>query len=695
MILKRENPSRSSPRSQKPQSNTAPAPKAEKPTEGRNSQANQGQRRSRTQTPRSLAKRGGQTNNASPHGPKGPGPKPTNGPKGPSPKHPNGPKGPGPKGPKGKGGKRHGAHNRRNSKPPIQKSVESMTQKLHDQLKITIIGGNQEVGGKNMTVVEFEDDILIIDMGLKFPEEDMHGIDYIIPNISYLKGKEKNIRAIALTHGHLDHIGGISHLVPELGNPIIYTGNFTAAMIKRRHEEHKNVAPLNVKICDENSSIKVGKMTIEFVPLNHSIPDTFGILVHTPVGTVFHNGDFKFDFSPVYGEPANLARLAEIGEKGLLALLSDSTGAVKPGYQISEKIVGVELEKAFRSAKKRIFVGSVASNLSRLIQILQLAEKLGRKVALEGRSINNIIDIAFELGYLKLNRNMIIDGKNIRKYRPEEVMVICTGSQGETNAVLPRVVGGEHPYLSLEPDDTIILSASIIPGNEVTISKMMDGIYKHGCNIINYRMMQIHAGGHGCAEDGKLMVRLTKPEYFIPIEGSYSFLKSHADNIKAIGFDEKKIYLPENGQIMEFYKPEGKNETIGVLTENRVVADDVMVDGLGVGDVSNIVLRDRQVMAEDGMFVIIITVNKAGEMIGNPDIISRGFVYMKDNRQLIEGARRKVKTIFKKHKKTGSDTRSKKDINDIIKGKMRDDISLYLYKNMKRRPMVLPVIIDV
>lgn len=559
-----------------------------------------------------------------------------------------------------------------------------------NKLKIMILGGNEEVGGKNMTLIEYENDIILIDMGLKFPEENMHGIDYIIPNISYLKGKEKQIRGVFLTHGHLDHIGAVSHLIPELGNPTIYTGNFTAGMIKRRHEEYKGLAALKVKICDETSKIKAGKLTVEFVPVNHSIPDSFGILVHSPVGSVFHTGDFKFDFSPVDGKPADLGRFSEIGNNGLLALLGDSTGANKPGHQISEAVVGKELEKVFASQDRRIFVGLVSSNLSRTIQILELAEKLGRKVALDGRSMKNIVDLAFELGYIKLNRKIIIEPKDVRKYPPEKVMVLCTGSQGEPNAVLPRIVSGDHPHLSLERGDTVVFSASIIPGNETSLARLLDGIYRHGCKVVNYKMMEIHAGGHANIEDQKLMIRLLKPEYFIPIEGSYAFLAMHAQSAAQVGVKQEKIFIADNGQIIEFFKPKGKKETIGVLTDKKVMTDAVMVDGLGVGDISHIVLRDRQVMAEDGMFVIILTIDScSGTMIGNPDIISRGFVYMKENKELIEGARKRIKTIFSKH------TKSRKLDPDFLKNKLRDDIGLYLYKGTKRRPMVLPVVIEV
>ncbi len=558
------------------------------------------------------------------------------------------------------------------------------------KLKIIFLGGNEETGGKNMTVLEYEDDIVLIDMGLQFPDENMHGIDYVIPNISYLKGKEKNIRAVALTHGHLDHIGAVSHLIPDLGNPPIYTGKFTAALIKKRHEEFKNVPPLKVKEIDEFSRIKAGKMLLEFVPVNHSIPDSFAVLVHTPVGSILHTGDFKFDFSPVDGEPADLAKFSLIGLKGLLALLSDSTGSNKPGYQISESVVGQELYKLIATAPRRIFIGLTSSNLSRIKQILLLGEKLNKKIALDGRSLQTVIDIAFELGYLKMNRDAIIDVKDIDNYPPDQVMIIATGSQGEPNAVLPRIVAGEHQYLTLEPDDTVIFSASMIPGNERSISRLLDGIYRHGCKVYNYKMLDIHAGGHAKQEDQKLMIRLVKPKYFIPIEGSHAFLAMHAESAESVGIPRENIFIADNGQIIEFFKPKNSNETIGVLTEKRINVDPVMVDGLGVGDVSHIVLRDRQVMAEDGMFVVIVTLdNITGDLLGSPDIISRGFVYMRENKELIEGARRKVRSIIKRHTK----------INpmepDYIKNKIRDEIGLYLYKQTKRRPMVLPVVIEI
>lgn len=559
-----------------------------------------------------------------------------------------------------------------------------------NKLKIIILGGNEEIGGRNMTMIEYENDIILIDMGLKFPDENMHGIDYVIPNISYLKGKEKNIRAVTLTHGHLDHIGAVSHLIPQLGNPIIYTGKFTAEMIKKRHEEFQGLAPLNVRVCDEKSKITAGKMMIEFVPVNHSIPDSFGILIHTPVGSIFHTGDYKFDFSPVDGKPADLARYADIGQKGLLALLSDSTGSDKPGYQISERIVGEELFKVFGTAPRKIFVGIVASNLSRIIQILQLAEKLDRKVAMDGRSLNTVVDIAFELGYIQINRKIIIDPQDISKYPAHKLMILCTGSQGEPNAVLPRVVAGDHPHFHLEPDDTVVFSASIIPGNETSIARLLDGIYRHGCKVYNYKMMEIHAGGHAKIEDQKLLIRLMKPKYFIPIEGSYAFLSMHAESATTVGVPMENIFIADNGQIIEFYPDKTTKETQASLTEKRVTTDPVLVDGLGVGDVSNIVLRDRQVMAEDGMFVIIVTIDRATcNLLGSPDIISRGFVYMKENRELIEGARRKVKALFTKN------TKEQPIDPELIKNKLRDDIGMYLYKSTKRRPMVLPVVIEI
>lgn len=574
----------------------------------------------------------------------------------------------------------------------IKKTYTLNNKSSKNTLRVIVLGGNEETGGKNMSVIEYNNDIIIIDMGLKFPEDNMHGIDYVIPNISYLKGKEKNIKAVTFTHGHLDHIGAASHLLPQLGNPIVYAPALTAGMLKSRHKEYKNVAPLNIRVIDKSSKIKAGQMEIEFVPVNHSIPDSMAILIHTPVGSLFHTGDYKFDFTPTEGKPSDLGKYALIGEKGLLAMMCDSTDAWNPGHQISEKIVGSELKKIFVNAPKRIIISIVSSNISRIQQIFKIVEELDKLIVLEGRSLSTNVEIAHELGYMKFNPKRVIEAKNIRKYPPEKLVILGTGSQGESNAVLTRVAADDHPYIHFEEDDTVIFSSSVIPGNERSIAKLRDVLYRHGVNIFNYRMMDIHAGGHAKADDHKLMIRLLKPKYFIPVEGSYSFLKPNAMLAEDVGIPKENIFIPDNGQVIEFFKSKqgDKYETQGKITEKRVVVDNVMVDGLGVGDVSNIVMRDRQIMAEDGMFVVIVTIDgQTGSLIGSPDIISRGFVYMKENKELIEGARRKVRGILKKHSSLAP-----ADPN-IIKNKIRDDIGLYLFKRTKRRPMVLPVVIEV
>lgn len=562
------------------------------------------------------------------------------------------------------------------------------------KVKIMVLGGCEEVG-RNMSLIEYENDIVIIDMGLQFPEEDMPGIDYIIPNISYLKGKEKNIRGVFITHGHYDHIGAIPHLIPELGNPPMYMGRLTAGIVKKRHEQYRNLAALNITLIDETSSIKAGKMTVEFVRVNHSIPDSFGIVVHTPMGTVLHTGDYKFDFNPVDDKPADLARFAKIGMDGVLALMSDSTSSSSEGYQVSESTVGDELHKVFATSEGRIIIGTFASQLSRVQQIFQLAEKLGKKILLEGRSMNNNVEIAHELGYLKFNPRTLITEKELRKLPPEQIIIIGTGAQGEKNAALMRMATGEHPYLTVQPHDTVIFSSSVIPGNERTIQNLKDILYRCGARVIHYKMMDIHAGGHAKKEDQKLLIRLIQPQYFIPIEANHYLLRMHGETAASVGIPEENIFIPDNGQIMEFHETSRGNtkHVVGKLTEKRANTEYVMVDGLGVGDVSNIVLRDRRVMADDGMFVVIVTIDgQKCELVGSPDIISRGFIYMKENRELIEDARKKIRKVVKSFHKQPKHTHP--DIN-LIKNKLRDEIGQYLYKKTKRRPMVLPVVIEV
>lgn len=558
-----------------------------------------------------------------------------------------------------------------------------------EKLRIMVLGGLEEVG-RNMTVFEYGNDIVIVDMGLQFPEENMPGIDYIIPDITYLRDKIKNIRGVIITHGHYDHIGAISHLMPELGNPIMYTAPLTAEIVKRRHEEYKQ-APLNIqKINAETDRIQLGKFDIEFFPVNHNIPDSFGVILHTPLGTVIHTGDFKIDHNPIIDKPMDLNRIAQIGGQGVLALMSDSTDAPHSGYQLSEKEITNDLEKIFREAPGRIIVGTFASLINRVQQLLELAEKYDRKVLVEGRSMNTNIEIAQNLGYIKVKKGTFIDDAEFKRTPDNKLMIIGTGAQGEENAVLMRIATKSHRFVSIKKGDSIVFSSSVIPGNERTIQSLKDVFYRLGAKVFHYKNMDIHAGGHAKAEDLRLIIKLVKPEYFIPIEANHFMLNIHGEIAEAVGIPKEKILIADNGQVMEFEKGPNQTAVSGRLTTEKVPTEYIMVDGLGVGDVSNIVLRDRKLMAEDGMFVVVATVKrKTGELVGSPDIISRGFVYMKESRELIEEARGLVKKVC-------ADTNPKFAADPMeIKNKVRESIGKFLYKKTKRRPMVLPVIIEV
>ena len=556
------------------------------------------------------------------------------------------------------------------------------------KLKVIVLGGLEEVG-RNMTLIEYDGEIIIIDMGLQFPEEDMPGIDYIIPNISYLEGKEKQIKGVVITHGHMDHIGGIPHIIGKIGNPPMFMGKLTAGLVRKRCEEHRTCPVLNITEINEESAIRMGKnFRVEFLRVNHSIPDSFAIIVHTPLGTIVHTGDFKIDYSPVNDKPADLNRIAQLGGSGVLLMMSDSTDSTHPGYQVSESYIGDEMGKIFEKIEGRIIIGTFASQLSRIQKLFDLAKKHGRKIYLQGRSMNNNVEIAHKIGYLKFDNRILMNDTDVKKMSDDKVMIVGTGAQGEDNAFLSRVVNGDHRTVHLKKGDTVIFSSSVIPGNERSIQALMDMVVRQGAKVIHYQMMDVHAGGHAKQEDLKLMMRLLKPEYFIPIEGSHYMLQAHADLARQVGIPEDNIFVPDNGQEVSFVKQGAK--ILGKLTKNKIPADYVMVDGLGVGDISNIVLRDRRVMAEDGMIVVIATIDsKTGDPVGNPDIISRGFVYMKENRDLIEKTRMKAKKIVKDH-----DSKTRAD-NDYIKNKIRNEIGQFLFSQTKRRPMVLPVVIKV
>ena len=553
----------------------------------------------------------------------------------------------------------------------------------HGKLKIIILGGNEEVG-RNMTILEYENDIIIIDMGIQFPEEDMPGIDFIIPNIEYLRGKKKNIRGVVITHGHLDHIGAIPYLISDLGNPVIYSAPLTLGLIKKRHEEFKDAHPLNLQAVTTDDKLTLGHFKVSFFAVSHNIPASMGIVVDTPLGKVVHSGDFKLDFDGSVRDMPEVSKIAGLGTENVLALLSDSTNAPQSGHQISESEIQTNLFNIIRNAHGRVIIGTFASLLNRLQQIFDAAEKLNKKILIDGYSMKTNVEIAHQLGYLSFKKDTFITEKQLKEYPDNRIVICCTGAQGEDRAVLMRIVNREHRFLEIGKNDTVVFSSSVIPGNERSVQRLKDSLYRQGAEVIHYQMMDVHAGGHAKKEDLKLMINLVNPEYFIPIEGNHSFLHIHAKWASEAGVDPKKIFIADNGQVIEFTKLGGK------LTNKRIPADYVFVDGLGVGDVSHIVLRDRKMMSEDGMIVAIATISaKTGALVHSPDIISRGFVYMKENKKLIEKARAKIKQIMKSNN-------PKTMANDMfIKNKIRNQLGNLLYQETERRPMVLPVIIEV
>jgi ribonuclease J len=545
------------------------------------------------------------------------------------------------------------------------------------------MGGAEEVG-RNMTMVEYGEDIILIDCGLQFPEEDQPGIDYIIPNISYLKGKERNVKGIIITHAHYDHIGGIPHIAPELHNPPIYGTRLTMGIIKKRQEDFPDKGALDLREINPDETLHLGQFRVEFFRVNHNIPDCVGIIVRTPEGTIVHTGDFKFDYTPVMDKVTEFSKIAKLGDEGVLALCSDSTNADTAGQQLSESAIGDTLDQIFQHAKGRLIIGTFASLLTRVQQVIWAAEKYGRRVAIEGYSMKTNVAICKELGYLKFHPKTIVSAEEATSLPENRLVIMCTGAQGEGNAALMRIAAREHRFFRIQPNDTVIFSSSVVPGNERTVQRLKDTLVKAGAEVIHYKMMDVHAGGHAMSEDLKLLYRLVKPKYIIPIEGNAFMLQAAGNVAKTLGWPKEQVILTENGQVIEFCGGEARP------LKKKLTTDYVMVDGLGVGDVSNVVLRDRQVMSEDGMFVIIATVDaKTGALIGSPDIISRGFVYMKGNKTLIEEAREKVKKVC-------VDKNPKDAANPMyLKNKLRDEIGQFLFHKTQRRPMILPVVIEV
>lgn len=553
-------------------------------------------------------------------------------------------------------------------------------------LRFIPLGGLEEVG-KNMSAVEYGNDIIVIDMGLMFPNEDMPGIDYVLPDISYLVENKEKIRGIVITHGHLDHTGAIPYLYDKLGSPQIYSAPLTNGLIKKRLEEFglENRVKL-ATITPGEETLQLGVFKVDTFRLNHNIPDSIGLSITTPEGILVYCTDWKFDHTPADGRPTDFSKLAQLGGEDVLALFSDSTNAQKPGHTISEKEVEDVLFKLVDNARGRVIIATFSSLISRIQQILNVAKKMNRKVAFSGRSMVANVEVASSLKALIIPPDAVIDVGEVGKYPDNRVIIVCTGSQGEERSALTRIAAGEHRQIKIKKGDTVILSSSPIPGNERSVNDVMDNLFREGARVIYQKLMDVHTSGHAYQEDLKLMIGLIKPKFFIPIHGERHKLMVHAGLAQDVGIPEENILVSDNGQIIEFI--DGK----GSVTNKRVPASYVMVDGLGVGDVGNIVLRDRKAMAADGIFVVIVTVNhETGQIVTSPDIISRGFIYMRENENLVHKARAEIKRLFAKHI---SDGKARGDWA-LIKTKIREDLGDFLYKETERRPMVIPVVIEV
>lgn len=550
-----------------------------------------------------------------------------------------------------------------------------------DSLKIIPLGGLLEIG-KNMTIFEYGGEIIIVDCGLAFPEDDMLGIDLVIPDITYLEKNKEKIKGMIITHGHEDHIGAIPYFLKQINVPI-YATRLTAGLIKNKLEEHKLLRKTKLKTVMQGQTVNFGKLRVEFIRSSHSIPDAVILAIHTPVGTVIHTGDFKIDYTPIDGEIMDFGRLAELGNRGVLALMSDSTNSERKGYTMSERTVGEVFDRLFINCKKRIVVATFASNVHRVQQIVNAAATNKRKIAVCGRSMLNMIETAKELGYIDVPDNIFIDIDLIKNYTDEQLVIITTGSQGETMSALTRMAAGEHKKVEITPNDLVIISANPIPGNEKLVSKVIDDLMKIGAEVVYSSLADVHVSGHACQEEQKLMIALTKPNYFIPVHGEYRQLVAHSETAKKVGIDSKNIFMMTNGRILEL--TENSARLTGTVPFGRI-----MVDGLGVGDVGNIVLRDRQHLSQDGLIIVVLTMNSnTGEVIAGPDVISRGFVYVRESENLMDDVKRVVREEIQKCEE--------KHIRDwlTIKTNLKDNLREYVFQKTKRNPMILPIIMEV
>ena len=583
-----------------------------------------------------------------------------------------------------------GKNNKKDTAPVIAKKVnadgaaqkEPMQNRPKKPVRIIPLGGLGEIG-KNMTVIECTNDMFIIDCGLAFPDADMLGVDLVIPDFTYIERNADRLRGIVLTHGHEDHIGALAYLLKKVNTPV-YGAKLTLALVEAKLKEHQLAGKVQLNVVQPRRTVRMGCMAVEFIHVNHSIPDACGLAIHTPAGVLVHTGDFKIDYSPINGGIIDLARFGELGSRGVLALMADSTNAEREGFTPSERKVGESFDKLFTTAEnRRIIIATFSSNIHRVQQIIDCAERYGRKVAVFGRSMVNVISIAVELGYLKVKSGTLIDIEVMHRYSDDQIVLITTGSQGEPMSALTRMAMGDHKKVNITPQDFIIISATPIPGNEKYVTRVVNELMKSGATVVYERMYEVHVSGHACQEELKLMLALTKPRFFLPVHGEYKHLKKHAQLALSMGMPKENVIIPELGNVIE-------TNGLEMKVVSQAPAGRVLVDGLSVGDVGSIVLRDRKHLAQDGLIIIVVGIDNAdNSIVSGPELISRGFVYVRESETMMEEARVLLCEAL--------ESCSPAELRDwnALKGKLRDVLSDYIFSTTKRTPMILPIIMEV